>query len=218
MRYEVEYRDGLILADNAMLYEVNGLGKILGEMIPQVTDEGTHCVFELEGCQSVLEVTKMLEHLETEKDEAALRQVEVALLRTSEKIKKVLGTLTPQFPSLSLPAHDSGHYLLGQNKVAAPMSFRVFILCGLERNGHVAAVFDVPGWLACEAKRAASIRATLEDERLNKEQQIDSPQSPGGLHPQFDKKNRSKKWAFVALFIILLAGALSFGVWCGYSW
>lgn len=209
MRYPVNYSDGMMLTDNAILYEVNDLHQNLGEIVPLVSDEGSQCVFELEGCHAALELKKILEHLETKRDEAALQQVEKLLDHVSEKLKTIGETLPFPFPGLSLPASESGHYVFGLKNTAELSNFSFFILYGLSQNGKSMSFYDASQWLVSEAGRVASIRDKLESERLKtKQAELDQ------LTEEKVSTAASKEWVVICILFM----AFLFMMFLGYQW
>lgn len=210
MRYEVNYKDGVTLADDAYLYEIGDLRKIFCELVPRVSDEGTRCVFELDGCDEAETIPDLRLRLEKLKDEDSLQQAETELRRVSEMLKNE-GKKQNRVVERCLPV-PGVDYLVGWNREGEQVKCSLFMLYGLTRDEKGVSVSDVAQWLEVEAEKMANIRERLEKARLEKEQAECERLEMAERHRlSREKAERTKKMFWLAGFWMLsalLAGAL----------
>lgn len=210
MRYEVNYKDGVTLTDDAYLYEIGDLRKIFCEWVPRVSDEGTRCVFELDGCDEAETIPDLLLRLEKLKDEDSLQQegflqqAETELRRVSEILKNE-GKKQNRVVERCLPV-PGVDYLVGRSMEDEQVKCSLFMLYGLTRDEKGVSVSDVAQWLEVEAGKMANIRERLEKARLEKEQaECERLEMMARYRLSRKKTERTKKIFWLVVFWVLSA-------------
>ena len=133
------YCEGWFLDDDALLYDIDMLSDVFGDMIPVLGDEGTCATFNTD-CDVELSPMSDIEMLADGNGGDELRVWRYAFEQTASKLRSpVSEPVSRCFASLRLPdpVVNSCMYLL----VAGSGGYFFYIICGLRRLD----LYD-PGW------------------------------------------------------------------------